>query len=105
MKLSRLESTTQRHSRDAVARAEEAGEQPLRRVEALEGIEGDKERSLQQERDEVEALAIGEFSGGTRILEDARQVASELSVLGDDARSLVNLAKLSLNLVKVDDQA
>ena len=63
MKLSRLESTTQSHSRDSVERAEQAGAQQIRRVEALEGIEGDKERSLQQERAEVEALAIGDFSG------------------------------------------
>lgn len=105
MKLSRLESTTQSHSRDSVERAEQAGAQQIRRVEALEGIEGDKERSLQQERAEVEALAIGDFSGGTRILEDARQVASEISLLGEDARSLLNLAGLSMKVVKVDDQA
>ncbi|MCK6389831.1 MAG: hypothetical protein L6Q40_02235 [Azonexus sp.] len=105
MKLSRLESTTQRHSREAVARAEEAGEQQVRRVEPMEGLEGDKERSLQQERAEVEALAIGDFAGGPKMLEDARQLANELSELGDEARNLVNVAGVSPDLVKVDSQA
>ena len=49
MKLDRLASTTQRLSRESIERARHVAGERIRRVDALEGVEGDRQRSLQQE--------------------------------------------------------
>ncbi len=81
MTLSRLVSTTQRPTADAVARARAAVDAPVRRVEAMEAVTADRERSRQQELAEVDPRSLGPFAGGERVLADARQVAASLSGL------------------------
>ena len=89
MKLSRLESTTQQHSPEAVERASHAQAQQIRRVEAMEGVVADRQRSLQQELADIDPRAQGPFAGGERILEDTRQLAAQLSELGSESNRLI----------------
>ena len=105
MKLNRLESTTQHHSQDAIERGRHVADESVRRVEALEGIEGDRQRSLQQEIAEFDPRAIGPFQGSEHMLEDARQVAAELTLLGPNRSGLVKLQGLSLPCSRIDDKA
>lgn len=105
MKLSRLEATTQRHSSVASQRVRHADEENVRRVEAMEGVEDDRQRSLQQELLDFEAPASAPFSGGEGVLQDARQVAAELVLLGNNRNGLLKLQALSHVFSKIDDQA
>ena len=105
MKLSRVESTTQSLPRESIARAELAVTHTVRRVEAAEGIVGDRERSIQQEIAEIEPKAIGQFEGTALVLEGAREVAAQLTRLGDNARGLVKLRALSQQVARIDDAA
>lgn len=104
MKLARLEATTQHPTADAVARAHAAVDAPVRRVEAMEAVSADRERSLQQELAEVDPRALGPFAGGERILQDARQVAASLSSL-DDAGKLLKSSVEGAWPRHVDDEA
>ncbi|WP_371324243.1 hypothetical protein VX159_01620 [Dechloromonas sp. ZY10] len=107
MKLERLASTTETLSREARERARNAASAP--RVEAMEGVEGDRQRSLRQELDSVEALAVGEFSGQSRQLEQARQVADQLRVVcsGGGCRLLqsAGLVGRAVRLLHLDTSA
>ena len=105
MKLSRLESTTQHHSQDAIERARHVAGESVRRVEALEGVEGDRQRSLQQELADFDPRAIGSFEGSEHMLQDARRVAAELTLLGSNRNGLLKLQALSLHCSRIDDQA
>jgi len=105
MKLNRLESTTQRLSQGSRERARHVAGEQVRRVEALEGIEGDRQRSLQQEMAEIEAGAIGDFAGGRRVLQDAREVAAELAALGTAADELIKSDVPGAAACHIDDQA
>lgn len=89
MKLSRIESTTQHHSPEAVERASHAQAQQIRRVEALEAVVADRLRSLQQEMAEMDPRALGPFEGSERILEDTRHLAAQLSGLGSESSRLI----------------
>ncbi len=104
MKLSRLESTTQRHSPDAIERARHVAGESVRRVEALEGVEGDRQRSLQQEIADFDPRVIASFEGGEHVLQDARQIAAELTLLGARRSGLVKLRALSLPCSRIDDK-
>jgi hypothetical protein len=105
MKLNRLESTTQHISHDAVERVEHVSAAGIRRVEAMEGIEGDRQRSLQQDMAEFDPKAIGPFEGSERALKDARQVAAQLTLLGNSANGLLKLRALSVARQRIDDEA
>lgn len=105
MKLNRLESTTQHHAPDALERARHGAGERVTRVEALEGLESDRQRSLQQELAEFDVRAIGDFAGGERVLADTRQVAAQLTRLGSHVSGLVKLPALSLHCSRIDDQA
>jgi hypothetical protein len=76
MKLNRLDSTTQPLSREAVARARHVAGEQVRRVEAPEGVEGDRQRSLQQELAEFDPRAIGPFEGNAHICGTPRSRAA-----------------------------
>jgi len=104
MKLSRLESTTQSHSQDAIERARHVAGESVRRVEALEGVEGDRQRSLQQELADFDPRAIGSFERDERMLQDARQVAAELALLGSNVSGVVKLPALGLPCSRIDDE-
>lgn len=105
MKLKRLDSTTQHLGRKPVAPAQHSDDETVRRVEAAEGIEGDRQRSLQQEIAEFDAKAIGPFEGGERILQDVRDVAAQLSSLGAGADALIKTVPMTGVWRKVDDKA
>jgi len=105
MKLSRLASTTQPHSPDAIERVRHVAGESVRRVEALEGVEGDRQRSLQQELADFDPRAVGSFEGGEQILQDARQLAAELTLLGNSRKGLLKLQAISLPCSRIDDQA
>lgn len=105
MKLSRLESTTQSPVRESGERVRHAADEQVRRVEAAEGIEGDRQRSLQQELAEIDPKAIGPFEGGAQMLKDARAVAAQLSLLGAAADDLLRQPAQTPDFHQVDDSA
>ena len=105
MKLSRLESTTQHHSQDAIERARHVAGESVRRVEALEGVEGDRQRSLQQELADFDPKAVGAFDGGDLIMATAHDVATQLSTLGSAAHSLLKTPDMRLIHTSVDAKA
>lgn len=93
MKLNRLSTTGRTLTREAAERARAAADVPIRRVEALEGTESDRQRSLQQELDEIQAKAVGPFEGEEQVLQSARDVAGKLARLGPDAAAVVRPEK------------
>ncbi|MBS1159481.1 MAG: hypothetical protein H6R15_1900 [Proteobacteria bacterium] len=105
MKLNRLESTTQPYSGASVERARRVAGEKVRRVELTEGIEGDRQRSLQQELAEFDGQAAGPFEGGERVLLEARAVAAQLTSLGAGAGALLKAVPPTGAERKVDDQA
>lgn len=105
MKLSRLASTTQPHSQEAIERARHVAGESVRRVEALEGVESDRQRSLQQELADFDGRAIGTFEGSKQMLLDARRLATQLTLLGTSHNGLLKLQALSLHCSRIDDQA
>jgi hypothetical protein len=105
MKLTRLSSTTQRPSQESIDRQRQGDSVRVRRVELLEGIDGDRQRTLQQEMAEIEPGAIATFEGGEQILAGARQLAAQVAALGPAADELIKPASLGKLLPGVDDQA
>lgn len=105
MKLNRLEATTQRHSAEAMARGSRLAAQSVRRVETLEGLEGDRQRSLQQELAEFDLRAIGPFEGEQQVFQGARHIAAQLILRGRNLDGLVRLQALSLACSRIDDEA
>lgn len=105
MKLTRLSSTTQRPSQESIDRQRQGESVRVRRVELLEGVDGDRQRTLQQELAEIEPAAIAAFQGGEQILEDARRLAAQVAALGPAADELIKPAALARQLSGVDEQA
>lgn len=103
MKLSRLESTTQSATREATERARESANSSVRRVEAMEGVAPDRERSLHQELAEFDPRAVGPFDGQDLILANARQLADQLLKLGPELRGLCQLSPASVPK-RIDDE-
>ena len=103
MKLDRLASTTQRLSQESLARARYVAGERIRRVEALEGVEGDRQRSVQQEMAEIEPGAISALKGGEQILQDARGLALQVAALGAAVDRLIKPASLPQIIKGVDD--
>ncbi len=104
MKLTRLSSTTQRLSQEAIERVRQVDDR-VRRVEMLEGIEGDRQRTLQQEMAEIEPAAVAPFQGQAQILQDAQEIAGQLAALGDGVDSLIKLGALNARLPGIDESA
>ena len=104
MKLDRLAGMTPRPSPESMEPARH-GDPRIRRVEALQGVEGDRQRSLQQEMAEIEAAAIGEFNGSEQALQGARDVAAQLAALGAALDDLIKPAGLPAVIPGVDDTA
>ena len=89
MKLQRLTSTNRSITREAAERARAGAAESHRKVDAQEGTEADRERSLQQE---VAAAEARFGAGGERedqALHSAQALAEELTRLGDAAAQLV----------------
>lgn len=104
MKLERLTSTTRSISRDAAERARSAASEDHRRVNAGEGVEGDRERSLQQEL-AAAASKIAMVATGGEAQEEAREVAEQLLKLGDEAAHLLRPVAASSHSPAVDTEA
>lgn len=102
MKLPSLASTTQHPTRESVERVRHADEQ-VRRVELMEGVEGDRQRSLQQELAEIETAAIATFEGQEQILREATETAAQLLALGTAADALIKTGALPKVLPAVDE--
>ena len=106
MKLPSLASTTQRPTRESVERVHQVAHERIRRVESMEGIEGDRQRSLRQELDEIEPEAMAAFEGQAEILREASSVAAQLLTLGAAADDLIKAADLPRVVVPtLDDSA
>ncbi|NHC07803.1 hypothetical protein DFR40_0086 [Azonexus fungiphilus] len=105
MKTSRLISTTQQHSPEATARAMLARAQAVRRVEPMEAASNDRERSLQQDLNEVDPRSVGPYQGNERRQDDARQLAAQLAGLGPLGLLLLNMNTRSRRPGKIDELA
>jgi hypothetical protein len=105
MKLDRLSSTTQTLSPESRERARHVADETVLRVGAMEGVEGDRQRSLQQEISDFDQKAVGAFDGGELILAAAHDVATQLSTLGNAANSLVKTPDMRMLQTGVDAKA
>lgn len=105
MKLDRLSSTTQTLSPESRERAWRVADETVLRVGAMEGVEGDRQRSLQQEISDFDQKAVGAFDGGELILAAAHDVATQLSNLGNAANSLVKTPDIRMLQAGVDAKA
>jgi hypothetical protein len=97
MKLTRLDSSTARLASEAVQRAHESAADQVRRVEAMEGVEGDRQRSLRQELAEIDQRAVGPFEGQDQVIRDAREIAGRLASLESPA-SIVRGSAIPVSL-------
>jgi hypothetical protein len=103
MQLKRLDSTTQPRAIDAADSLRQPHGEQIRRVEALAAVENNRQRSLQQEMAEVDVRSLGPFEGSPQVLQEARNVAARLIVLGGHGEALIKLRALSQALPHVDD--
>jgi hypothetical protein len=104
MKLHRLASTTQRPTQESIEHVRHADDERVRRVESLEGVEGDRQRSLRQELDEIAPGAIASFAGQEQVLREASEVAAQLVALGSAADDLIKPGELSRQVLpEIDD--
>ena len=98
-------STTQTLSPESRERARHVADETVLRVGAMEGVEGDRQRSLQQEISDFDQKAVGAFDGGELILAAAHDVATQLSTLGNAANSLVKTPDMRMLQTGVDAKA
>ncbi|MBP5985624.1 MAG: hypothetical protein KA538_00395 [Azonexus sp.] len=105
MKLTRLSSSTQRPTQESIERARHVDDERIRRVEVMEGIEGDRQRSLQQELAEVDPAAVGDFHGEDKVMQDARDVAAQLLDMDVGTDSLIKPGMRLDRLIGIDDTA
>ena len=103
MKLTRLSSTTQRTSRESSERVRPVDNEQVRRVEVMDGIEGDRQRTLQQEIAEVDPGAVGDFHGQERVRQGARDVAAQLLEFDFGTDSLIKSGVALDRLIGIDD--
>lgn len=103
MKLTPLSSTMQRPTRESSERLRPLDNEPVRRVEVMEGIEGDRQRSLMQEIAEVDPGAVGDFHGQERVLQEAREVAAQLLEMDVGTESLIKPGAPLDRLIGIDD--
>jgi hypothetical protein len=105
MKLTRLSSSTQRPTQESIERVRHVDDERVRRVEVMEGVEGDRQRSLQQELAEVDPAATGDFHGDQKILQEAREVVAQLLDPEVGTDSLIKPGLHLDRLIGVDDTA
>ncbi|MCG2575490.1 hypothetical protein LZ012_00615 [Dechloromonas sp. XY25] len=104
MTLQRLASTTQRPTPESIDPARRGERERIRRVESMEGTEGDRERSLRQELAEIDPGAIAEFAGHAQMLHEASEVAAQLVAHGAAIDDLIKPGNYSRQLLPgVDD--
>ncbi len=105
MKLDRLTSTTQHLSQNAREHARHVAAESIAQVGAIEGIEGDRQRSLQQEIAEFDQRALGPFAGAGQIQAAAHEIAVQLVTLSGNAHSLVKTVGVDPLRQSVDAKA
>jgi hypothetical protein len=105
MKLTRLSSTTQRPTRESSERVRPVNDERIRRVELMEGIEGDRQRTLLQEIAEIDPGAIGGFHGEEHVQKEARDVAAQLLEMDFGTDSLIKPGVSLDRLIGIDDSA
>lgn len=105
MKPARLESTTDRYSRPALERATDAGELDVRRVEALNAIEGDRKRSVRQEMREADPQDGTALAVAQGVHPDARELVERVAGLSPEKRALLTKPGLPDGLCVVDEKA
>lgn len=105
MTLQRLASTTlQRPTLETADPARRRERERIRRVESMQGVEGDRERSLRQEMAEIAPGAIADFAGQEQMLHEASEVAAQLVALGPAVDDLIKPGDLSRRILPgVDD--
>jgi len=96
MKLDRLTSTTQHLSQESRERARHVAAESIRQVAAMEGVEGDRQRSLQQEVAEFDQKAIASFAGGELVVAAAHEIAAQLAALDKSNNTLLKTPDLHL---------
>ena len=104
MKLERLTSTTHSISHDAAERARTAPVDDHRRVNASEGMDGDRERPLSQELAAADATVATE-EGDQDARHEAQGVAAELVRLGNGAVRIMRPANAAHLPLAVDTEA
>ena len=104
MKLNPLTASPQRPAPDTAAHLH-AADHRLLRVDAQEGVEADRQRSLQQELNEFEQSAIAPFHGSEHILADTRDLASKLTQMGAQAEQLMKPSGQLLRKLRAVDEA
>ena len=102
MNLDRQTTTTQQISPNAREHARLVPAGSIAQVAAMEGIEGDRQRSLQQEVAEFDQRAVGPFAGGEQIQQAAHEIAVQLSSLGSNAQHLLKAASADSSHHAVD---
>lgn len=100
MKSGRLESTTDRFARQVLERSPDAGELDVRRVEALNAIEGDRRRSIRQEMREADPQGNG-MPDASR---DVHEVVEQLASLPPERRALLTRPALPDGFCVVDEK-
>lgn len=105
MKMSRLPSTTQQATPEAAERAALAQAGSVRRVEPMEGVVNERERSLQQDMAEVDPRAVGPYQGVERRRQQADQLARRLVDMGSDAVQLLRFDTRARRPGKIDEKA
>jgi hypothetical protein len=105
MKSGRLESTTDRYTRPALERSPDAGELDVRRVEALNAIEGDRKRSVRQEMREADPQDQAALAATQAGHPDAREVLEQVASLPPDKRALLTRPALPDGFCVVDEKA
>jgi hypothetical protein len=104
MKSARLESTTDRYARPTLERSADAGELDVRRVEALNAIEGDRKRSVRQEMREADPQERGVPTATQGRPPDAREVVEQVAGLPPDKRALLTRPALPDGFCVVDEK-
>jgi len=104
MKLNHLPSSTQGRPGESAERPQPAPDEKIRRVDAMSGIEGDRQRSLQQEIGVVDPRVLEPFAGSEQVLQGAKAVAAQLCTLGSNAAGLVKLRALATVIPHIDDK-
>lgn len=104
MKLAPLSSGARTQAYKSLASMSHVVENKVHRVEALDSSSPDRKRSLQDEIAEIEPSAIGQFHGNERILQNARELAAELSALSGHISSLVKPGSQFPQAHHIDDE-
>lgn len=104
MKLAPLPSGARKQAYSSLASLSHMVENKVHRVEALDSSSPDRKRSLQDEMAEIEPNAIGLFHGNERILQNARELAAELSALSGHISTLVKPGNHLAQIHRIDDE-